>query len=141
LYGSAPKALQADSVSDGETVTRYILSRKHISVSKGVVKYGAYMPAPDGETSVYRTFELAEKEIWAIGQSLVASPTNRTLYARGDTTVAVVKNTGLRVVPETTLHPLHANIVGWPKEKGEQKVLAIELANEARLALPGDGTI
>jgi len=34
---------------------------------------------------------------------------------------------------DTVPHPLHANIIEWPAEKDEQKMLAIEIANNATL--------
>ena len=102
------------------------------------MKYGAYLPAPNGETSVYRISNIPEKEIWDIGREYVAEPSKRTLYARGDTTAALITKTGLEIVPETTSHPLHANIVNWPTEKHEQKMVAVEIANEATLVLQPD---
>ena len=102
------------------------------------MKYGAYLPAPNGETSVYRISNIPEKEIWDIGREYVAEPSKRTLYARGDTTAALITKTGLEIVPETTPHPLHANIVNRPLQKDEQKMLAVEMANQAKLVMPPD---
>lgn len=99
------------------------------------MKYGAYMPAPNGETSVFRTSNLSDGEIWDIGYKYVAEPSMRSLYARGDTTAATIRKTGLDIVPETTPHPLHSNIVKWPSEKDEQKMLAVEIANQATLTV------
>ncbi len=124
-----------------EQITRYILSKSHYSKVNRTVKYAAYLPAPNGETSVYRTSELAEADIWDIGQEYVAQPREKTLYAKGYTTASVIINTGLSVVPETTPHPLHANILSWPSEKHEQKMLALEIANQATLTLHPDLSI
>lgn len=99
------------------------------------MKYAAYLPASNGETSVYRTSGLTEEEIWEIGQEKVAKPSGRSLHARGDTPASVILKTGLAITPETTPHPLHANIVNWPLEKDEQRMLALEIANEATLTL------
>lgn len=119
-----------------EQIARYILSKRYFSTTNRTVKYGAYLPAPDGETSVYRITGLSEEGVWEIGQEYVAKPSNRTLYARGDTPAIVILKTGLALVPETTPHPLHANITNWPADKDEQKMLALEIANEAVLAQP-----
>ena len=118
-----------------EQIARYILSKRHFSTSNRTVKYGAYLPAPDGETSVYRISGLSEEVIWEIGQENVAKPSSRTLYARGDTPANVILKTRLTLVPETAPHPLHANIVKWPSDKDERKMLALEIVNEATLAL------
>lgn len=134
--GSAQKSPQPDNVAASERIARYILSKRHFSTSNRTVKYGAYLPAPDGETSVYRASTLSEEESWGIGLEYVAKPRNRTLYARGDTMAGVIMKTGLDIIPETTPHPLHANIVNWPSDKDEQKMLAVEIANEAILAVP-----
>lgn len=133
--GSARKSLQQDNVAASEQIARYILSKRYFSTKNRTVKYGAYMPAPNGETSVYRISGLSEEEVWQIGQQNVAKPGMRTLYARGDTPASVIMKTGLTLVPETTPHPLHANIVNWPLVKDEQKMLALEIVNEATLTL------
>ena len=134
--GSARKSPHQDDVAVSEQIARYILSKRYFSTTNRTVKYGAYLPAPDGETSVYRISEPSEEEIWEIGQEYVAKPSSRTLYARGDTPANVILKTGLTLIPETTPHPLHVNIVRWPSDKDEKKMLALEIANEAVLALP-----
>ena len=136
FHGSADNPLQQDSVVASEQIARYILSKRYFSVSNRTVKYGAYLPAPNGETSVYRISNIVEKEIWDIGRKYVAGPSKRTLRARGDTTAVAISKTVLEISPETTPHPLHANIVNWPSEKDEQKMLAVEIANEATLVMP-----
>jgi len=136
FHGSAHKLSQQDSVAASEQIARYILSKRHFSVSSRTVKYGAYLPASDNETSVYRISNISEKEIWDIGRKYVAGPSKRTLHARGDATAVAITKTGLEISPETTPHPLHANIVNWPSEKDEQKMLAVEIANEATLVMP-----
>ena len=133
--GSARQSPQEDNVAASEQIARYILSKRHFNTAKRAVKYAAYLPAHNGETSVYRTSGLTEEEIWAIGQEKVSKPSGRSLHARGDTSASVILKTGLAIIPETTPHPLHANIVNWPLEKDEQKMLALEIANEATLTL------
>ena len=100
------------------------------------MKSGAYLPAPNGETSVYRTSDVPEEEIWNIGREAVAKPRDGSLYARGDVPVAAIVKTGLKVVPDTGPHPRHANITGWPPEKDKQKMLAVEIADASELMLP-----
>jgi len=136
--GSAQSPPKRDNVAVSEQIARYILSKRYFSVSNRAVKYGAYLPAPNGETSVYRISNIPEKEIWDIGREYVAEPSKRTLYAKGDTTAALITKTGLEIVPETTSHPLHANILNWPTEKHEQKMVAVEIANEATLVVQPD---
>ena len=57
--------------------------------------------------------------MWFLGNEYVAKPRERRLKARADIVTDVVMSAGLtvmgarlRVVAETSTHPLHANIVG-----------------------------
>lgn len=138
FYESIRNTTQRDKIGAGEQTTRYILSKRHFSASKRTVKSGAYLPAPNGETSVYRTSDVPEEEIWNIGREAVAKPRDGSLYARGDVPVAAIVKTGLKVVPDTGPHPRHANITGWPPEKDKQKMLAVEIADASELMLPSD---
>lgn len=127
-----------NNVTESESVTRYIFSKRHFSKKNDIVKYGAYLPAEDGKASIFRTTDLDEQDIWEIGWEFVAKPTGRTLRARGDTSAAIIMDTVLDIVPDTTPHPRHANIVNWPPDKAEQKLLAVQIANQAKLSiLPG----
>lgn len=85
---------------------------------------------------MYRTNSLGDSEIWEIGRRLVAEPQGKTVHARGDLQADKIVEVGLRVTADTRPHQLHANIVGWPAEKSEQKMLAIELANAASSEFP-----
>jgi hypothetical protein len=100
------------------------------------VKPGAFLPARDGATSVYRTRGLTEEEIWILGEAKVTGPTRKTLYGRGDLPVSAVHATGLRVDPDDS-PPRHAAIVGWPEEKDARLSLAQQLAAKASLKLRG----
>ncbi len=115
-----------------EVVTRYILSRRHYAPTAGRIKYNALMPK-NNESSVYRIHDLSHDEIWSIGHNFVEKLSERTLYARGDLVASDVLETGLNIVPDTTQHPLHANIVGWPPEKPKKLILAKKLAQKAHL--------
>lgn len=100
------------------------------------------MPANNGETSVYRTSGIGEKEILDIGKTYVADPQGKTVHARGDTVAKHITEIGLRIAAKRTPHVRHANIIGWPTAKDEQKMLAIELASKASLQLPrGDAPV
>ena len=118
-------------------LTRFIFSRRHCSVENKRVKYGAFLPLLNPETSalevsVYRISGLTDEQIWIVGDTEVAQPSSRTLYARGDLTVATVERDQLRVAADDLLK-LHANIIGWPEEESEKKSIAIELAANALL--------
>lgn len=93
------------------------------------------MPAKNNETSVYRISSLNTTEIWDIGKNFVSEKRNKPLLGRADILTSDVLNTGLNVQPDPKPHPLHANIIGWPEEQSERKLVAIELANNAQLHL------
>lgn len=130
--GSRPLKKRAD-IEGSENISRYILTKRQYSQLNKCVKYGAYLPAQNGEASVFRTDNLNDIDIWSIGKDYVAIPRKKKLYARGDSIAINIFNTGLMLKQDTVPHPLHANIIEWPAEKDEQKMLAIEIANNATL--------
>lgn len=93
------------------------------------------MPPPDRKTSVFQTNELVEGEIWDIGEAHVARPQGKTLHGRGDILAIEVEKTNRLKIDYDNIPPRHANIIGWPDDKGEQKLLAQELAAEAKLKM------
>ena len=94
------------------------------------------MPPADLQLSVFRTQGLTEEEIWAIGQKEVIekAPTPKTLYGRAEIIASDVKKVGLGLAPDDT-PPRHTNIIGWPQVKSEQKLMALQLAEDALLKL------
>jgi hypothetical protein len=93
------------------------------------------LPAPNKTViSMQFTDGLQEREIWEIG-ALVGKERNKNVLARADTAKSVVLNVGLRVELSKGLHPLHADVCGWPTEKDEQKAIALELCAGATLQL------
>lgn len=120
-----------------ESLSRFIFSKRHYGIEENRVKFGAFVPLRNPQTSVlevsvFRISGLSDEQIWSMGESEVAQRSGRTLNARGDLTVASVEAKQLQVVSDDI--PLrHANIVGWPEEKSEQKLKAIELAASALL--------
>ena len=114
-----------------ETVTRFIFKADYYSATIGRVKYPAFIPR-NGETSVFRVMDFGSEKVWEIGK-YVANESSRTLRARGDLAVSDIFKEKLKIVPETSKHILHANIVGWPSQKAEIKLHAMKLADKAIL--------
>ena len=117
-----------------DRISRYIFDKKHFAVSKGRVKYPAFLP-PNGEISVYRVTGLAEEEIWDIGLLYVAKVSGRNLRARGDLFVSDVFAVRLNVKLEKETHPLHAKVSGWPPHKGQRILIAKKLEGKASLVV------
>jgi len=116
-------------VNPSDPLSRYLMSSKWLGFQDGRVrvKYHAFMPHPMLiELSVFMTKGLPEKKIWKIGKR-VARRSERTLYGRADVSVSKVLNAGLRIDPDRW-PSRHANIVGWPQKKSEQKLIAIKLS-------------
>ena len=123
-------------VADDEPLTRFIFQSSHWRSTKNKVKGAAFMPPPANlKTSVSRVGSLTNGEIWSIGVTVGGK--RGPPKARGDVIEQRVLQVGLDVEPAPTPdNPRHANIVGWPTEKDEQKLLALELARFASLSFP-----
>lgn len=125
--------LNLNQVNSEENLTRYIFSTNNFSILNKRVKYPAFLPDSNGETSVFRTSNLSDTEIWKIGDSEVAQKRGVPLLGRADISTFQVLIQNLKVIPDN-IPPRHATIIGWP-EKSKQKLLAIELAANAQLYL------
>src|SRR6266568_4343809 len=122
-----------DEVGPTELLARFIFQKNHFSRQNNRVKYNAFLPNPDGETSVFRTDGFADHEIWQTGEQ-VGFQRTQTLYGRGDIRTDKVVEAGLNVQPtEPPKH--HANIIDWPVDKSERMSKAQQLAAHARLVL------
>lgn len=96
------------------------------------------MPNKDGQTSIYRIDGLKEIDIYEIGRKFVADLFGKPLMGRADIGVWEILNRKLSVKPDPIPHLRHGNIIDWPNEKSEKKLIAMELADEARLHLVED---
>ena len=117
-----------------EILSRFVLQTNWFSSSENRVKYAAFLPDKNGETSVFRTSGITNNEIWEIGDCEVSIKRGKPILGRADIGTINVISKDLEVVPREP--PLrHANIIGWPDERSKQKIIAIELASEAHLYL------
>lgn len=122
------------TISPDEILSRYIFNKKYFSIEKNIVRYNTFMPNPkNGETSVFRTSELDDDKIWDIGKVL-EKLRDKTNIGRTDIIASVVLSKNLEIIPSEP-PPLHADIKNWPNEKSEQKLIAMELAQESKLFL------
>lgn len=122
-----------NTLRESEALARYLFDRSQYKPSESRPKYSAFLPARDGKTSVFRIYKLSETEIWEIGDC-IAQARCKDLLGRADITVVNVLKSGLGVDPDN-IPPRHANIANWPPEKDKQKLIAIELAEDAELHL------
>ena len=65
------------AVAPDERITRYLVDKKHFKPEKDEIKVDAFLPPkpkpelPERQTSVYRTINCEETEIWSIGDRYV----------------------------------------------------------------------
>ena len=121
-------------VSPEESLGRYLPEDTYFSRSRGAVKPKAFMPTRDLILSVFRIDGLKLKEIWEIGQREVIDAMHQSKVLYGVANIKVYKAQEKDLIVDPDNKPLrHANILGWPEEKGRQHSIAQELAAEARL--------
>ena len=115
-----------------ENLSRFILQSNCYRPSDNRVRYSAFMPNPNNnETSVFRTSGVSDKAIWDIGERNIQ---RKPILGRADIITSVVLSNGLNVLPKEPPER-HANISNWPGEKSKQKLVALQLAEEANLRL------
>lgn len=131
---------QSYAIIDGELLARFILFKSYIRADN-TIRPDAFIPAPHVELSVTRINNLPEMQLWDIGDN-IASQSGRKLVGRGDVFSIQFMVQGLQVVaapvPE---NPYHANVADWPKEKQNQKLIAVEIAAAAKFTAKTDNLI
>lgn len=116
-----------------EILARFIFSKRMYRADKSI-RHNLFIPNPkDNTTSVFRISYISDDEIWNIGDSVGVMREKPTL-GRADIASDVVIAKDLKIVPEEPPER-HANIIGWPNDISEQKMIALELASEAMLWL------
>lgn len=121
-------------VSSEEIIGRFINQRSYYRPSEGTVKHNAFMPASNGELSVYRISNLINEQVWAIGDEFVANR-GRNILGHAKVLASCITTEGLLILSKPKPHPLHADVVNWPESKSEQKLKAMLLAANASLKL------
>ena len=123
-------------INSQEIIARYLTSKKWYSRVNDIAKPQAFMPPPDLNLSVFRIDNLSEPEIWKLGFKKVIDKMNQPRHLRGRADIQALRilENNLQIDPDNT-PPRHANIIGWPELKEEQKSIAQELAAKASLML------
>lgn len=70
------------------------------------------------ESSVYRTSNLSEPDVWEICRKYYEELANLTARGRGDGLARHIMTAGLSFDPNGIPHPRHADIIGW-RDDGE----------------------
>lgn len=119
-----------EPVDKSENLSRFVIYNRWIRSSINKVKYAAFIPDNNGDTSVFRISGITDNEIWAIGDREVAPKRKRPILGRADIITSIVISKDLKVIPSEPPER-HADITGWPEES-KQKQIALELADEAQ---------
>lgn len=95
------------------------------------------MPAKDLAASVYRVSDCSDTEIAQIDQEYVSGKRRDGRVSKGHANILVeqIRKTQLDVVSAPFPHPRHANIEGYSPSEAENRMRAIELAQQAKLVL------
>lgn len=119
--------------ADFNDLSRFILDRRHFSPAKSLVKPSAFVPYPGNRVSAIWIDQLAEPDIWQIGDAVAGQPRGKPAVARADFKAVAALNLDLTIIPDTTTHSRHVDLCGWPPTKDEQKAVALDLCNESIL--------
>lgn len=122
-------------VSSDEELARFIFFKNRLR-QDWTVKPDEFIPFPYPDLSVTRHLNLAETDLWNIGQH-IAQQREKPLLARVDVRAFNFEQRGLRVVAAPVAdNPNHANVTDWPREKSAQKAIAQEIAAVIGKAIP-----
>lgn len=114
-------------VADDEFLARYIVYGNHIRADN-TVKPDAFVPSPHAQLSVTRHLGLTDNDIWMIGTK-VAKHRERELTGHVDVACLHYRKEQLCVRSSPLPNnPNHADVIGWPVEKAQQKLIALEIA-------------
>ena len=127
-----------------EVVARFVLASKasRLVYEDGEAKPQLFCPYKHVELSVNRHLECTDEEIWHFGRG-VAGHQRKTLQGRFDICVhdCTVDSLSVKATPipppdDVPKNPNHADIVGFPETKPDQKVLGLKLADKAGKRIP-----
>ena len=120
------------SISPNDRLSRFIRSKRHIAISKHIVKPGAFLPPPNKKLSVFHTEHINEIRIWKLADAYIGL--EKRVEFRADIISKNIEDTNLSI--ELDNNPkFHGNIIGWPDGKDMQKACAMELASVAKLQI------
>jgi hypothetical protein len=123
------------SIGAGEELARYITQKSHFRPSDNTVKHSAFMPPHTGRLSVYLVTGISEKKIWEIGQEYVAKVLRKQLLGRADLNSLRLYENKLKVEQTGKPHKLHCDVIGWDLSSTETRLIAVKLADAAKLKL------
>ena len=124
------------SITPNDKLARFVFNSNHIRAN-GTVKHQAFLPAKDGDTSVFCITGLTHADVWNIADSYVVPVRLKPVKGSAE----IISNDALEHNLTVTLSeppPKHANISNWPgglqptdEDKARRKQIAQRLAEIA----------
>jgi hypothetical protein len=121
-------------VEPNDPLARFLLESGRYTRRPPRVKKQAFMPSPQGDLSVFDVRGLSDDETASIGREWVAQSQGPEVHGWATVLAETVEVQRLSVNLDNS-PPRHANIVGWPVNKEDQKLIAQALADAAQLVL------
>lgn len=127
-----------DRVRPDERLARFLRSGSHVAKSTGRIKAAAFLPAPDDDTSVFRSDGMESNEIRDLAAEHVEQATVHGTALVGANHVFDEDLEVVAVEPP----PRHANIRGWPTaekpdmQKNLRRLKAAAIADESEWLSP-----
>jgi hypothetical protein len=135
VFKGQPADEKLSGNSQYSLLARFIFQSGHFSKFPAKPKQNAFLPHPSTrKISALWIDSLSEREIWDIGDLLGLERSKQPL-AHADFGVAAVSEAKLTIEADSTPHPRHVNLGGWPIGKDEQKLIALLLCARSILKI------
>lgn len=121
-------------VSAFERLARFLRQSSYVAKSNGRIKYNAFLPAPDHDTSVFRVDGLNANDIETLAKEHVKE---RSKNGAAMFTASLVNKAKL-VIQSKEPPPRHANIRGWSMnddpelKRSERNTAAMILSEDSK---------
>ncbi|MEP2775341.1 MAG: hypothetical protein ABJQ93_05310 [Luteolibacter sp.] len=121
-------------IAGDERIARVLRRSQDVAKSLGRVKYQAFMPAPDHETSVFRVTSLSDNEIREIAYANVPEKAKNGSAIFSASAIRKTELSMQAIEPP----PRHANIINWSMDedpqirKSKRQLAASILAEESK---------
>lgn len=123
-------------------VARFLFHRDHYAPSKAIARPRAFLPGPDGKTSVAEITNMSAEAVMALSV-VVGRLRRRDAKAHAELDVSAVESAGLTFVRDDNPFERHGNLTGWPQDPGpidkaRRKHVAQTLSSASVLVLYDD---
>lgn len=133
-----------EHVADEEVLGRFCGSSSWFARETKRVKYPAFLPAPDDDTSVYRVTGMTPEAIWEHATAHFVNAEKQPYSHHGAALVEAchVRSAGIDAIAHEG-PPRHANLRGWPLDqdpvlqKSRRKEIATRIADRATFLAKG----